>query len=85
MFAPEFTEQIADKVVEVVNQKLDKTEYGITVSRLEACQIIGTSEPTFNNIRKRDDFQFVLIEGAPGRFSTSNLIKWINGERTVKK
>lgn len=85
MFAVEFTDKLADEVIEVVQKKLEQRNYGTTVSRREAMTIIGTSEATFNEIRKREDFRFVHIEGVPNRYSTENLIKWINGERKVTR
>lgn len=80
MFAPEVIDNLTDVIAEQLEEKLTK-KYHPTVSREEAMDLIGCSAGVFNEIRKRDDFQFVRIEGISSRYSTANLIEWINGRR----
>ncbi|MDJ1152432.1 hypothetical protein QNJ25_00550 [Macrococcus caseolyticus] len=80
MFAPEVINNLTDTIAEQLEEKLTK-KYHPTVSREEAMDLIGCSAAAFNEIRKRDDFQFVHIEGISSRYSTANLIEWINGRR----
>lgn len=80
MFAPEVINNLTDAIAEQLEDKLTK-KYHPTVSREEAMKLIGCSAAVFNEIRKRDDFQFVHIEGISSRYSTENLIEWINRGR----
>lgn len=83
MFAPEFTDKIADQVIEVVEKKLEQKQLPPTLNGTEAAKFIGVSSSKFNEIIHMDDFQFVKIKGISSRYSTANLIKWINGERRI--
>lgn len=83
MFAPEFTDKIADQVIEIVEKKLKQKQLPPTLNGTDAAKFIGVSSSKFNEISHMEDFQFVKIKGISSRYSTANLIKWINGERRI--
>lgn len=83
MFATDFIENIAKEIVEAVKRLLNQHQYPPTMNGQEAAKFIGVSSSKFNEIIHMDDFQFVKIKGISSRYSTANLIKWINGERRI--
>ncbi len=85
MFTAEVTETFATQVIEVVEKKLAQKNYPPTLNGQEAQKLMKVSAGKFNEIIHRPDFQFVKVDGIASRYSTTNLLKWINGERKVTR
>ncbi|RIL48808.1 hypothetical protein BUY93_09960 [Mammaliicoccus fleurettii] len=60
---------------------LTENKYSPVLNRDQAKEILKVGDTKFSEIINREDFQFVKVKYAQGKFSYVNLLKWINNEK----
>ncbi|MCJ0951020.1 hypothetical protein [Mammaliicoccus sciuri] len=55
-------------------------KYPAVINRHQAKEILQVGDTKFSEIINREDFQFVKVKYTQGKFSYSNLLKWINSD-----
>lgn len=59
---------------------LTENKYSPVLNRDQAKEILKVGDTKFSEIINREDFQFVKVKYAQGKFSYANLLKWINND-----
>lgn len=76
--------ELKKHLIDYFNQLMKRVymtkKYPAVINRHQAKEILQVGDTKFSEIINREDFQFVKVKYTQGKFSYSNLLKWINSD-----